>query len=99
MGLTDSDVAHGLGLSQPRYARYVSDEREPNFELLVRICDLLGMTPNDLLLDVEVEKPRDVEIARAVVALKSMDDPLRHVVVEMIGAAQKAKAKPKKALS
>ncbi|TWB42595.1 helix-turn-helix protein [Nitrospirillum pindoramense] len=91
--MTDAEVAERLGLSQPRYARYVTDKREPDFELLVRICNLLDITPNDLLLDGGPEKPGDVELDRAVVALKGMESPLRQVVVDMVVAAQKKAAK------
>lgn len=49
LGLSDSEVARRLGLSQARYANYVAEAREPDFETLVRICRVLGATPNEVL--------------------------------------------------
>jgi transcriptional regulator with XRE-family HTH domain len=47
--LSDSEVARRLGVSQSRYANYVSDKREPDYRTLLRICGILGTTPNALL--------------------------------------------------
>jgi transcriptional regulator with XRE-family HTH domain len=49
LGVSDTEVARRLGLSQSRYANYVANKREPDFATLVRICRVLGTTP-DLLL-------------------------------------------------
>jgi Helix-turn-helix. len=50
LGLTDTEVARRAGLSQSRYANYVVDKREPDFATFIKICRILGTTP-DLLLD------------------------------------------------
>lgn len=50
LGLSDVEVARRLGLSQSRYANYVVDKREPDFATFIKICRVLGTTP-DLLLD------------------------------------------------
>ncbi|TWB56139.1 helix-turn-helix domain-containing protein [Nitrospirillum viridazoti] len=99
LGLTDAEVAERLGLSQSRYARYVSDSREPDFETLLRICDALDISPNALLIGGEPTRVTDPEIDRAVVALMGMDSQLRQVVVGMVLTAQKQSAKQKKSLS
>lgn len=49
LGLSDAEVARRSGLNERRYGHYVSGTREPNLETLVRICGVLGLTPNDLL--------------------------------------------------
>lgn len=49
LGLSDAEVARRCGLNERRYGHYVSGSREPNLETLVRICEVLGVTPNDLL--------------------------------------------------
>jgi transcriptional regulator with XRE-family HTH domain len=41
--------AHVLGLEPPAYRKYERGAAEPNFETLTRICELLHVTPNDLL--------------------------------------------------
>src|SRR6266403_1553091 len=50
LGLSDAEVARRAGLSQRRYGYYATGEREPNLATLIRICEVLGATPNDLLL-------------------------------------------------
>jgi transcriptional regulator with XRE-family HTH domain len=41
--------AHVLGIEPPAYRKYERGAAEPNFETLTRICELLHVTPNDLL--------------------------------------------------
>lgn len=38
-----------LGVEPHTYRHYERGEREPNLELLARICEILSVTPNDLL--------------------------------------------------
>lgn len=49
LGLADAMVAERLGLSQQRYHNYVSDQTEPDYETLLRICRALDTTPNAVL--------------------------------------------------
>ena len=48
--LSDAEVARRAGLSERRYGHYVRGAREPDFGTLMRICAVLDVTPNDLLL-------------------------------------------------
>lgn len=48
LGLTDTEVARRLGLSQARYAHYVNDKREPDFRTFVNICRILSTSPDHL---------------------------------------------------
>lgn len=41
--------AHRLNMGPHAYRKYERGESEPNFETLTRICELLNVTPNDLL--------------------------------------------------
>lgn len=50
LGLSNAEVARRVGLSERRYGHYVRGVREPDFGTLVRICSVLDVTPNDLLL-------------------------------------------------
>ena len=43
--------AEKMGLDPHAYRKYERGETEPNFETLVRLCEDLGITPNDLLPD------------------------------------------------
>ncbi|MDO8606153.1 MAG: helix-turn-helix transcriptional regulator [Phaeospirillum sp.] len=49
LGLSDTEVARRVGLSQSRYANYVLGKREPDFGTLVKICFVLGTSPNYLI--------------------------------------------------
>ena len=49
LGLTDTAVAERLEMSQQRYANYVRDVSEPDFETLVRICRALAVTSDHVL--------------------------------------------------
>jgi transcriptional regulator with XRE-family HTH domain len=71
MGLSDAEVARRAGLSERRYGYYVTGEREPNLATLVRICEVLAATPNDLLLaegKPPAQSQRDGVLARISVA-------------------------------
>jgi transcriptional regulator with XRE-family HTH domain len=48
--LSDADLARRAGLAGRRYGHYVRGTREPDFVTLLRICAILDVTPNDLLL-------------------------------------------------
>ena len=49
LGLSDSEVARRVGLSQARYHNYVADVTEPDLATFVRICRTLGVSPNEAL--------------------------------------------------
>lgn len=40
--------AEALGISENRYTRYERGGAEPEFDLILQICDVLGVTPNEL---------------------------------------------------
>ncbi len=65
LGLSDSEVARRLGLSQSRYAHYVSGVREPDYATFARICRVLAFSPNDALGFAEVpEQPTEIQRLR-----------------------------------
>ena len=45
-----TDFATSLGIEPATYRTYERGEAEPNFSTLLRICHLLDVSPNDLLL-------------------------------------------------
>ncbi len=49
LGISNAEVARRAGLSERRYAHYVSGKREPDLATLVRIAQVLVTTPNVLL--------------------------------------------------
>ena len=75
LGLSDTEVARRLDISQPRYANYVNDINEPDLATLVRICRALGIAPDEALgfADAPRQTADDVLRARITVATVSMD--------------------------
>jgi transcriptional regulator with XRE-family HTH domain len=55
LGITNAEAARRSGLSEGRYAHYVSGDREPDLATLVRIAAALETTP-DRLLTVDAKK-------------------------------------------
>ena len=49
--------AEKIGLEPHTYRKYERGNTHPNFEVLVRICENLGVTPNDLLPEVAINRP------------------------------------------
>jgi transcriptional regulator with XRE-family HTH domain len=71
LGLADAEVARRAGLTERRYGHYVSGTREPNLATLLRICQVLRATPNELLgVGAPVARPnqRDRMLARLAAA-------------------------------
>ncbi len=48
LDMSDAEVARRLGISERRYGNYVTDEREPDFDLLPKICRALETHPSYL---------------------------------------------------
>lgn len=64
--LSEAAVARSLGLSEKRFNNYVNEEREPDFETLLHICDRLKITPNELFnieYGDQTAKDREVQFA------------------------------------
>lgn len=59
---TARSFAQALEIDENRYTRYERAEVEPDLRLLMRICALLGATPNDLLCDTIGAAPVDVDM-------------------------------------
>ena len=62
---TARSFATALEIDENRYTRYERAEVEPDLDLLMRMCDLLGVTPNDLLCDVIGEPYRETSLGFA----------------------------------
>ena len=63
LGISNAEVARRVGLSERRYAHYVSGKREPDLATLVRIAEVLGTTPN-WLLATETDEQQPSSVAR-----------------------------------
>lgn len=64
--LTQKELAALLEIPYQTYNGYETKGHEPSFDLLVKIADYLGVTPNDLLQnerdDVKMEKQKAIII-------------------------------------
>jgi len=49
LGISNSEAARRAGLSEGRYAHYITGKREPDLATVVRIAKVLGTSPNWLL--------------------------------------------------
>src|SRR5437763_17210082 len=94
LGLSDAEVARRAGLSERRYGYYATGEREPNLATLLRICDVLSATPNDLLLpgaNPPKQSGRDRLVSRIVAstaALSVAELGVAACQIECLGAAK-----------
>lgn len=70
LALSDAEVARRAGLSERRYSYYAKGEREPNLATLVRICEVLAVTPDALLL-AEYDTPLQTERAHVMAKLQA----------------------------
>ena len=65
LGLSDSEVARRLGLSQARYHNYVVEVTEPDLATFVRICRTLCVSPNEALgYEGQVSAPTGDDLSR-----------------------------------
>src|ERR1700736_6507072 len=95
LGLSDAEVARRAGLSERRYGYYATGEREPNLATLIRICEVLAASPNDLLLS-EGKPPqqssRDRLLARIVAGASNLsiaDLELAVCLIECVSARRR----------
>ncbi len=47
-GLTQSDVAKIFRMTQQQYSRFENGVFELNYEQIIKICNLLDVTPNEI---------------------------------------------------
>ena len=95
LGLADAEIARRCGLSQARYQHYVAGRRAPDFATFVRICKILGVTPNHLLGFDPLPVPTDERerlFERASVTLRALDDGRLETAVRMLETLGSEKA-------
>ncbi len=92
LGLTDSEVARRLGLSQGRYSNYVNEVVEPDLGTLVRIAKTLGLTADEVLGMTQPDSDDEGQILRTRIALaaETMDSASLQAAAIMFDAAAKS---------
>ena len=93
LGLSDADVARGLGITQGRYSTYCNESRQPDLLLFVRICAFLGTTPDEILGVTKVEPGRKRLVARVEGSLRKLDDNALELVAAALEAVTTAHAR------
>lgn len=77
LGLNQSDIAERVGISLEVYGRFERGVVTPRLSTLLRMCDVLGVEPNDLLLDARPAKLRNdglsAELRQLVAVLADAD--------------------------
>lgn len=48
-GITVTKLCKDAGIAVSTYNRYLNNKRKANVEILVRLCEVLGITLNDLV--------------------------------------------------
>lgn len=51
LNLTQEDMANKLNIPRSTYANYETNKREPNSDIIYRICDIFDTSPYDLIGD------------------------------------------------
>jgi transcriptional regulator with XRE-family HTH domain len=85
LGLSHAAIARRIGMSERRYAHYVTGRNEPDLATLVRIAKALQTSPNDLLgFAAETKRSkRSLLRDRLNAAAEAMDDrELEMIVVQ-----------------
>jgi len=100
LGISNAEVARRVGLSERRYANYVSGKREPDLATLVRIAEVLGTSPNSLLADEAREAYQSTKTLlqdRLRVAASLMDERSLEITVvqaEAVASVQNWRSRP-----
>jgi transcriptional regulator with XRE-family HTH domain len=83
LGISNAEAARRIGLTERRYAHYVTGSREPDLTTLIRIAKVLETTPNELLgFGPEPRRSKRTILAdRLQVAAKTMDDRALEITV------------------
>ena len=87
LGLADATIAERLGLSQQRYFNYVSDQTEPDYDTLLRICRALNTEPNVVFgFDVTPAHTDEVTMlhGRIAAATATMALPILRLTAEVV---------------
>jgi transcriptional regulator with XRE-family HTH domain len=91
LGLSHAAIARRIGMSERRYAHYVTGRNEPDLATLVRIAKALQTSPNELLgFGAEIKRSKRALLQdRLNAAASAMDDrSLEMTVVQAEAVAE-----------
>lgn len=87
LGLSDAEVARRAGLTEPRYGHYVAGSRRPDYATLVRLCRVLGTSPNVVLgfeAAPDPESPRAALEARLMASARLLAEADLKIAVQLV---------------
>ena len=100
LGISNAEAARRVGLSERRYAHYVSGKREPDLATLVRIAEILGTSPSWLLgadANDDNSTPASLLKARVNIAMNAMTEQALEITVvqaEAVASMRKQFGRP-----
>lgn len=77
LDIPQAEAARRLGWSSERFNKYVLDKSQPEYSVLLKICDVLSTTPNELFGC--TEKTVDEQLLSRLIA--RVPDALRHNLI------------------
>ena len=97
LGIAHAEAARRAGLSERRYAHYVSGIREPDLATLVRIAEALQTTPDALLGVAGLGSPssRSLLVDRLNSAATALKDEDLEVIIVQTEALASRRRRPK----
>ncbi len=98
LGLTGAEAARKVGVTERRFAFYLSGRNKPDYNLLAKIARTFGTTPNELLGFGDDAKPskRSELVDRLTTAAKSIPVSELEVLAVQAEALANRKARPKR---
>ncbi|MBL4619509.1 MAG: helix-turn-helix transcriptional regulator [Marinicaulis sp.] len=98
LGLSDTEIAHSANLPTRRYGHYTTGYREPNLDTLLVICEVLDISPNQLLEWNKDDRPHRTASSSAQSKLnslaRSMTNDQLDMLLEIGSTLSKKKRKP-----
>jgi transcriptional regulator with XRE-family HTH domain len=89
LGLSHAEVARRAGFDPRRFGHYATGFREPDFQTLLKICQVLSIDPNALLGVTEELQPkssRSVLLERLITAGSLLDEDKLNIMLVQVNA-------------
>lgn len=69
-GLTQKQIADALGVTQSFISALYTDKKLPSLEMVISLCQCLGVSPNALLWEEEIDQASDISSIERKLILK-----------------------------
>lgn len=82
LNLTQAELATALEVGQETISRLEKNSKNMNVELFLKLCQVANMTPNDLLTNFKLAKPRVIEVPNVYEKVSQKKKELNKYIVE-----------------